>query len=102
MTLNHITIVDILMAHNADMDLPDADGWTARTHFPGCGPQVTAVMTKWIRFRQGEDAPHAEKRCDTCGVSVSTLKSCGKCKVAQYCSRQCQGLVIIYDKSILH
>jgi hypothetical protein len=91
MQLNLIPTIDILMEYGADLDLPDADGWTARKHFLACGPQVTAVVTKWIRKRTGEEASRTEKCCDACGKADPSLKNCGKCKVARYCSSECQG-----------
>ncbi|KAJ7912521.1 hypothetical protein B0H13DRAFT_2007055 [Mycena leptocephala] len=90
MQLNLIPTIDILMEFDADLDLPDADGWTARRHFLGCGPQVTATVTKWIRKRTGEEAPREVKCCDKCGSSVSSLKNCGRCRIARYCSAECQ------------
>ncbi|KAJ7911586.1 hypothetical protein B0H13DRAFT_2009257 [Mycena leptocephala] len=90
MQINLIPTVDILMEFNADLDLPDADGWTARRHFLSCGPQVTATVTKWIRKRTGGEAPREEKCCNMCGVSASSLKNCGRCRIARYCSADCQ------------
>ncbi|KAF8147766.1 ankyrin [Mycena galopus ATCC 62051] len=83
--------IDILMEYGADLDIPDADGWTARKHFLACGPQVTAAINKWIRKRTGEEAPRAAKACDACGKIDASLKNCGKCRVARYCSSECQG-----------
>jgi hypothetical protein len=60
MQINLISAIDILMEYGADIDIPDADGWTSRRHFVACGPQVTATMTKWIRKRTGEEAPRGE------------------------------------------
>ncbi|KAJ6516747.1 ankyrin repeat-containing domain protein [Mycena vitilis] len=90
MQLNLIPTIDILLEFDADLDLPDADGWTARRHFLSCGPQVTAAVTKWIRKRTGGEAPRSEKCCDTCGKVVPSLKNCGRCRIARYCSNECQ------------
>ncbi|KAJ7747686.1 ankyrin [Mycena maculata] len=90
MQLNLIPTIDILMEYDADLDLADADGWTARKHFLSCGPQVTATVTKWIRKRTGEAAPRAGKSCDACGVAAPSLKNCGRCRIARYCSTACQ------------
>ncbi|KAJ7764854.1 ankyrin repeat-containing domain protein [Mycena metata] len=90
MQLNLIPTIDILMEYGADLDIPDADGWTARKHFLSCGPQVTATITKWIRKRTGGEAPRAQKCCDTCGKSDSPLKNCARCRIARYCSSECQ------------
>ncbi|KAJ6632557.1 hypothetical protein B0H10DRAFT_2427203 [Mycena sp. CBHHK59/15] len=90
MQLNLIPTIDILMEYNADLDLADADGWTARKHFLACGPQVTAAVTKWIRKRTGEEAPREEKSCNACGKPSPSLKNCSKCRVARYCSVECQ------------
>ncbi|KAF7370930.1 hypothetical protein MSAN_00727000 [Mycena sanguinolenta] len=90
MQLNLIPTIEILMASGADIDIPDADGCTARRFFLSCGPQVTATINKWIRKRTGEDAPRAEKCCDACGKMDASLKNCGRCRVARYCSSECQ------------
>ncbi|KAJ7485156.1 ankyrin [Mycena galericulata] len=90
MQLNLIPTIDILMEYGADLDLADADGWTARKHFLSCGPQVTAAVTKWIRKRTGGEAPRAEKCCDGCGISTPSLKNCGRCRITRYCSTECQ------------
>ncbi|KAJ7186842.1 ankyrin repeat-containing domain protein [Mycena filopes] len=91
MQLNLIPTIDILMEYGADLDIPDADGWTARRHFLSCGPQVTATITKWIRKRTGaSEAPRASKSCDTCGKSDAPLKNCARCRIARYCSSECQ------------
>ncbi|KAJ6501070.1 ankyrin repeat-containing domain protein [Mycena vitilis] len=90
MQLNLIPTIDILMAFGADLDLPDADGWTARRHFVACGPQVTAAVTKWIRKRTGVEAPRSEKCCNTCGGSGPSLLHCCRCGIARYCSKECQ------------
>ncbi|KAJ6510559.1 hypothetical protein C8R45DRAFT_921315 [Mycena sanguinolenta] len=60
MHLNLIPTIDILMEYGADIDIPDLDGIAARNHFLVCGPQVTATMTKWIRKREGKEAPRAK------------------------------------------
>ncbi|KAJ7021468.1 ankyrin repeat-containing domain protein, partial [Mycena alexandri] len=90
MQLNLIPTINILMEYGADLDIPDADGWSARKHFLSCGPQVTATITKWIRKRTGGEAPRAEKCCDTCGKSDASLKNCARCRTARYCSSECQ------------
>ncbi|KAJ7207973.1 hypothetical protein GGX14DRAFT_455043 [Mycena pura] len=88
--LNLVSMVDLLMEFGIDIDLADADGWTARENFTQYGPRVTATLTKWIRKRSGEEAPRAEKCCDACGVSTASLKNCARCRVARYCSPECQ------------
>ncbi|KAJ7280376.1 ankyrin repeat-containing domain protein [Mycena rebaudengoi] len=90
MQLNVLATIVILLEYNADLDLADADDWTARKYYLKCGPQVTALVQKWIRKRAGEEAPRSEKSCDACGISASALKNCGRCGVARYCSPECQ------------
>lgn len=96
MQMNSIPIVEILMQYGADLDIPDADGWTARQHFLGCGPQVIAAVMKWIRKRDGDPAPRAEKCCEECGISTRSLKNCARCKVARYCSSLCQSMFLYF------
>ncbi|CAK5263662.1 unnamed protein product [Mycena citricolor] len=90
MMLNMIQTIDILMEFNASLDIPEADGITPRRHFLGCGPRVTAAVTKWIRKRNSEEAPREKKSCDSCGKESASLKNCAKCRVARYCSVDCQ------------
>ncbi|KAJ6512932.1 ankyrin [Mycena sanguinolenta] len=90
---NHISTVEVLMEHGADIDIPDADGCTVREFFVSCGPRVAATMAKCLRQRTGEEALRAEKCCDACGKpppSGGALKNCGKCRIARYCSTDCQ------------
>lgn len=88
--INLVETIDVLMEFGADLDIPEADNLTARQHFLRCGPQVTAVVTKWIRKRNGEEAPRDGKRCDHCGKTDVALKVCTRCKVARYCNPDCQ------------
>ncbi|KAF7290580.1 hypothetical protein MIND_01298100 [Mycena indigotica] len=90
---NHVGTVDALMEYGADIDLKDADDCSPRDCFGSCGPQITATITKWIRKRSGEEAPREVKGCDYCGKpwsEESPLKNCGRCRIARYCSPQCQ------------
>ncbi|KAJ7185945.1 hypothetical protein C8R46DRAFT_881509 [Mycena filopes] len=90
MQLNSLPTINILMEFGLDVDLAEAAGITVRSHLAYCGPEVTATINHWLRKRSGEQLPHAENCCDKCGV-VGPLKNCGKCKVARYCSVDCQG-----------
>lgn len=90
--LNGIGAIDLLMEFGASLDIADADNITPLSFFISCGPQVTATVRKWIRKRNGEEAPRDEKRCLNCGKDGSqvALKNCSKCQVARYCSVECQ------------
>ncbi|TFK37232.1 hypothetical protein BDQ12DRAFT_713611 [Crucibulum laeve] len=90
MMRNDIVGVELFMEFGADLDIKDVDGVTPRTFFPSTGPQVTATIQRWIGKRKGEIAPRTEKRCDACGDNQKSLKNCGKCQVARYCSVECQ------------
>ncbi|TFK66411.1 ankyrin [Pluteus cervinus] len=90
---NHPEAVDLLMEWKADLSIPDADGLTSMEFFLNCGPQITATVRKWLKKMNGEgEAPLTQKRCDyeECGVMDKPLKNCGRCKVARYCSVECQ------------
>nr|GAT56403.1 predicted protein [Mycena chlorophos] len=91
---NHTAVIDALMEFGADIDTKDADEYSARDLFVTCGPQVAATMTKWIRKRAGEEeAPREVKRCDQCKslwTDGALLKICSRCRVARYCSAECQ------------
>nr|GAT56407.1 predicted protein [Mycena chlorophos] len=95
MQLNLTESIDLLLEHGADLDLPEANQITCRGFYPKLGPKVAAVVNKWIVKRTGEE-PHArlEKACDYCGKNPEgtdeNLKNCGKCRVARYCSKECQ------------
>ncbi|KAG6817208.1 hypothetical protein H0H87_011566 [Tephrocybe sp. NHM501043] len=87
---NHIAGIDLLLEHGADLDIEDADGIAPGPFCLKCGPQVTAIVQKWVRKRSGEEAPRAEKRCDCCSATDKPLKNCSKCHVVRYCSVECQ------------
>ncbi|KAG5729442.1 Ankyrin-2 [Termitomyces sp. T112] len=84
---NYTAANDLLLEYGADLE---AEGLTPRRSFLMFGPQVTAVVQKWIRKRSGEEAPRNEKRCDSCGTTEKPLKNCAKCHVDRYCSVECQ------------
>ncbi|KAG6877909.1 hypothetical protein C0993_002395 [Termitomyces sp. T159_Od127] len=87
---NYTNAIDLLLEYGADLDIPEADGFTPRQTFLKFGPKVTAVVQKWIRKRNGQEAPRNGKRCDSCGATDIPLKNCAKCRVARYCSVECQ------------
>ncbi|TFK66409.1 ankyrin [Pluteus cervinus] len=90
---SHTGAVDLLMEYKADLNIPDADGLTSMKFFLSCGPQITATVRKWLKKMNGEEeAPLTQKRCDyeECGATDKPLKNCGRCKVARYCSVECQ------------
>ncbi|PBK68192.1 ankyrin [Armillaria solidipes] len=82
---------DILLEFGADLDVAEADGITPRQSFIRCGPEITAVVSKWLRRRSGEEeGSRAEKACGACGRNDVSLMNCMKCQVMRYCSAQCQ------------
>ncbi|KAH7874556.1 ankyrin repeat-containing domain protein [Lentinula edodes] len=97
---NNVDFIDILLEHGASLDIPEADGLTPRNTFIRYGPQVTSCVTKWIRKREGINAPRegGQKRCGWIGCDKpggekdgkSTLMICSRCQVERYCSTQCQ------------
>ncbi|KAF8814880.1 ankyrin [Phlegmacium glaucopus] len=87
----HLAGIDLLMEFGADLDIQEADGTTPRKGILSFGPQVTATVQKWIQRRAGEEMPQVEKRCDHCLRMDRSLKNCSKCRVARYCSVECQG-----------
>ncbi|KAF7329044.1 hypothetical protein MKEN_00164400 [Mycena kentingensis (nom. inval.)] len=96
MLTNSSDSVEFLLENGADLDLPDADGVIGRKFYRQCGPKVSAVVTKWLRKEAGqEEAPRGDfgKKCADCGKKPDPgvdLKCCGRCKVARYCSPDCQ------------
>lgn len=91
---NHVAAVDVLMEFGADVNISDTDGVVPYEFALQCGPQVTAVVQKWLRKREGVEAPMEEKRCDNCKADASgkgvKLKMCSACHTSWYCSSQCQ------------
>ncbi|TFY83377.1 hypothetical protein EWM64_g638 [Hericium alpestre] len=89
----HCGAVDVLMEFGADLTIPDADDDVPLKNFVQYGPQTTAVVTKWLRKRAGEQAPLDEKKCGFCskadGGNVK-LKACAACRSVRYCSTACQ------------
>ncbi|SJL14861.1 uncharacterized protein ARMOST_18335 [Armillaria ostoyae] len=43
---------DILLEFGADLDVAEADGITPRQSFIRCGPEIAAVVSKWVRRRR--------------------------------------------------
>ncbi|KAG9217510.1 hypothetical protein CCMSSC00406_0008622 [Pleurotus cornucopiae] len=87
---NRVDVVDLLMEHGADLDVPDGDGLSARQFFVNCGPQITACIRKWVRKREGtEGEVSGESMACICGKKRD-LKVCARCKVSKYCSPACQ------------
>ncbi|KAG6827252.1 hypothetical protein H0H92_012613 [Tricholoma furcatifolium] len=87
----HISGMEMLLEYGADLDIKDGDGISGG--LPHClmfGPQVAAIAQKWLARRRGEEPPRAEKRCDKCGAADIPLKNCAKCRVARYCTVECQ------------
>ncbi|KAG6811466.1 hypothetical protein H0H93_014407 [Arthromyces matolae] len=88
---HHIPAIELLLEYDADLTIAEADGLRPDTAAITFGPQVTAVVQKWIRKRKGEEpAPRDEKRCGCCGDTEKSLKNCGRCQVERYCSVECQ------------
>ncbi|TFK66417.1 hypothetical protein BDN72DRAFT_961794 [Pluteus cervinus] len=90
---NHPEAVDLMMEYKADLNIVDADGLTSAEFSLKCGPQITATVRKWLKTINGEEeAPFTRKKCDfdECGATDKQLKNCARCKVARYCSVECQ------------
>ncbi|OJA11069.1 hypothetical protein AZE42_06926 [Rhizopogon vesiculosus] len=71
-----IQILDLLMEHNADLDIKDGNGDSPRGLCVVFGPQVTAAVRRWERKRSGEKALWEEKECEYCKRKGSGLKQC--------------------------
>ena len=84
--------IELLIEFGADLDIPNWQGRTPAQTFVHCGPKVTAAITRALRKRRGEDAPMNEKKCDACGETNASLKQCSKCRIARYCSANCQSM----------
>ena len=84
--------IELLIEFGADLDIPNWQGRTPAQTFVHCGPKVTAAITRALRKRRGDDAPMNEKKCDACGETNATLKQCSKCRIARYCSANCQSM----------
>lgn len=93
--LGDARLVDVMMEYGADVDLPEANGYTARQIFVNTGPVITATVTKWLRKRSGEQKPLDGKECARCGKTDVSLKMCSKCHAVKYCSTECQSTPIL-------
>lgn len=92
---NHPEAVDLLMDHGADLSVRDANGIPMSAFYLSCGPQIMAVVSKWVKKLGGEEeGPRAEKQCDGCGEKQKALKNCGRCRVGRYCSQECQSMCV--------
>ncbi|RDB18174.1 Ankyrin repeat domain-containing protein 63 [Hypsizygus marmoreus] len=94
----HIDAIDLVMKFGADLEIPEADGVTPMAFFLSCGAQVTAAVRRSLKKRQGQEAPRMDKRCDGRGKNDVALKNCGRCKVARYCSAECQRAAWVVHK----
>ncbi|KAG2355534.1 ankyrin repeat-containing domain protein [Suillus spraguei] len=75
-----IPILDLLMEHNADLDIKDGNG----------DSPLTAAVRRWERKRSGEKALWEEKECEYCKKKGRGLKQCARCHTVRYCSSDCQ------------
>ncbi|KAF8990931.1 ankyrin repeat-containing domain protein [Cyathus striatus] len=87
---NNYEDAEWLCMYGADLESPDANGFTPSEVSFAVSPQIHAVIQKWGRWRNGEEAPRSEKACAACGKKDIPLKNCAKCQVVRYCSRECQ------------
>ncbi|KAF8971038.1 hypothetical protein BDZ97DRAFT_1787363 [Flammula alnicola] len=87
---NYVEAIELLMEFGADLEIPDADGWTPMKTYINTGPQVAAAVQRCLRKRNGEQLPREEKRCEGCLATDQPLKNCARCQIARYCSRECQ------------
>ncbi|KAF7350624.1 MYND-type domain-containing protein [Mycena sanguinolenta] len=81
--------------HNGSVDIADSDGMTARrmtTTLQRFAPGLNAIVVASDRERKAR--ANGEGCCALCGRAADvTMKRCGRCKVARYCTpdvRDCQ------------
>jgi hypothetical protein len=95
---NRADVAEFLLdKHDARIDIADWDGYSPKSMAlrPGTG-MVTSVgpMIMKRAMKQGRAEKKADKgQCSKCGKiesSTLVLSVCAKCKVVQYCSRECQ------------
>ena len=56
-----------------------------------CSQRVASLLMEDMTIKEYMDERHGvDSRCDTCGSDPGSLKICAGCKVAHYCSKQCQ------------
>lgn len=99
----NLPFIELLMELGANLDIGDADNRLPREFFVICGPQVAAVVSKWLRKRSGEEAVLAEKQCGNrknSGPEIP-LKFCSVCRSIKYCSTastSCQSKSVYYHR----
>lgn len=84
---------ELLLKAGGDIDLADADGCSGRSMYLQCGPQISAVVAKWMQKQEGQEAPMVRKECENCHRREDKglkLMLCARCKSARYCSAECQ------------
>lgn len=99
--IGHPETIDILLEFGADLDVEDADDFPARSMYLQSGPTIPAIVHKWMNKRAGTSAPMQERACDACRKPSDKLKLCGKCKLARYCSVDCQSKLSLSPSSPL-
>jgi hypothetical protein len=87
----------LLDKHNARIDVADWDGFSPKSMAlrPGTGlvTSVAPIIMKRAMKQGRAEKKAGERQCSKCGAVESTtlvLSVCAKCKVVQYCSRECQ------------
>ncbi|KAG8922314.1 hypothetical protein FRC02_011949 [Tulasnella sp. 418] len=88
-----IEAIDVLMEYGARIDVSDADDFCLEEKYVGYGPEVAAAIYKWIRKREGREAPLEGNACDYCGKPAGgdvKLSYCSRCKLARYHTKECQ------------
>ncbi|KAI0041529.1 hypothetical protein FA95DRAFT_1641612 [Auriscalpium vulgare] len=84
--------VDMLMASGADLGIRTADGIEFSEIYTSYGPDIAAVVPKWLRARAGKMAPRETRECAVCSKTQESMKQCSRCHSILYCSLECQRL----------
>lgn len=69
---------DLLLERGASIDIDvGGGGLTVRNTYISHGPQITAVIQKWIRKRAGQEGLLESKECKNCGSKGPNYRCVG-------------------------
>ncbi|KIM24498.1 hypothetical protein M408DRAFT_26968 [Serendipita vermifera MAFF 305830] len=78
------------LVNGGDPDLRDGGGISPAALLSCVPPAISAILTRYMNKKSGITEILADKgKCVVCGKSGTVMK-CEKCRVARYCSVECQ------------
>lgn len=82
-------ILEMCLANGGDLDVKDGDGVAPTTMVVDVSPEIAAIIGKYTSKKASVAEKVEDKsKCMVCGKSG--VLQCTKCRVARYCSPECQ------------